>query len=242
MKRFDHLFHRMTQRRMGAIVAATALSGALALPAWAQSAGTPPATPAASSAKAECGPQRMHGHHHKRHGSAGGHHARSEADRAQHHAARMEHLKTLLQLQPAQQAAWEKYVAALQPQARPTQADSANAKPLRDMTTPERIELRQQLRKARDAAAQQRDNATKAFYASLTPQQQKAFDALHHAGPGKHGKHGARNPHDAHGKHGKYHDQKARHPGHPAGHGEGKAPATHQRSTPPASSATQPQG
>ena len=87
---------------------------------------------------------------------------------------RADALKATLQLRPEQEAAWNSYLAALQPPAdlaRPARAD------LRELTTPQRLDRMAELRKAHDAAFTQRDAATRAFYAQLDAAQQKAFDA-----------------------------------------------------------------
>lgn len=104
-------------------------------------------------------------------------HAAHQQHMLQRHAERLEHMKTLLQLQPQQHAAWERYVQAIQPQPRNTQA-TPNAEK-RNLTTLERLDRTKQLREARTAAAEQRDHATRTFYAGLNTSQQKAFDALH---------------------------------------------------------------
>lgn len=63
------------------------------------------------------------------------------------------------------------------------------------LTTPERIDKMRALRTQRDAEMDKRADATKAFYATLTPEQKKVFDAntarSHHGrerkGPGAEG-------------------------------------------------------
>lgn len=98
----------------------------------------------------------------------------------QRQAQRWERMKNLLQLQPQQQAAWDAYVAAMQPPVpTPPQADAKHPK---DMTTLERLDWKAQMRKTHQKNADQRDQATRKFYTSLNPQQQKAFDSLHQDG------------------------------------------------------------
>ena len=99
-------------------------------------------------------------------------------DFAQRHAHRMEQLKTVLQLQPAQQAAWDKFANAMTPQPRAKPKGKRGAD-MRQLTTPERLDLAQKLRKERTAQAEQREAALRSFYTSLTPSQQKAFDTVH---------------------------------------------------------------
>lgn len=157
--------------RISAIVATTVLGFAMALPAAAQTAPAPEAS-AKPTAQTEC---RGSGFRHQKH--HGGKRHMDEAQRAQHHARRMEHLQTLLQLQPGQQAAWDSFVAAHQPKMRPAIQRPAG----QELTTPQRIERRQQMRQQYMAAVQAREQATLAFYKALNPAQQKAFDALHSA-------------------------------------------------------------
>lgn len=89
-------------------------------------------------------------------------------------------LKAQLKLSPAQEAAWTTFTAAMKPSGamlanRPDHAQLAK------QTTPERIDAMQALHTRRmadmSAAMTQRGEATKAFYAVLTPEQQKVFDA-----------------------------------------------------------------
>ncbi len=98
----------------------------------------------------------------------------------QKQAQRWERMKNLLQLQPQQQAAWDAYVAAMQPPV-PTPPQAGTKHP-KDMTTLERLDWKAQMRKTHQKNADQRDQATRKFYTSLNAQQQKAFDSLHQDG------------------------------------------------------------
>lgn len=153
-------------RTLTAALAATALVGAFSLSAHAQSTPTPTAT--TSQAAPQHGPRAQ------------------PVDAAQRHAQRSEQLKTILQLQPSQQAAWNAYVQATTP-GHPAQA-RAERPDLRTMTTPERLDLAKKLRTERTAKAEQREQATRSFYASLNASQQKAFDAV---SVQRHGRHAA---------------------------------------------------
>lgn len=112
---------------------------------------------------------------------------------AERHAKRMTELKAKLQLTPAQESAWNTYTAAMQPPARDGR-QRMDREAFAKLTTPERIDRMQAMQTERQAAMRQRGDATKAFYAQLTPEQQKAFDSAtmrhgghgHHGGPGKH--------------------------------------------------------
>lgn len=102
--------------------------------------------------------------------------AKFEAHRAARHAQVMANLKTKLQLTSAQESAWTTFAAAMQPQARMA-ADRAQFRAdLDKLTTPERIEKMQAFKAQRDAEMTRRADATKAFYAVLSPEQKKTFD------------------------------------------------------------------
>lgn len=89
-------------------------------------------------------------------------------------AARDTALKQILQITPAQEGAWDAWVAARHTQRpqRPAPGEFAQ------LTTPQRLDRMRELRAERNAAMDRRADATKTFYAALTPSQQKAFDAL----------------------------------------------------------------
>lgn len=146
---------------------AAALAGTFAIQAHAQPA-QPQAT-AATAATAQAQP-RFRG--------------QPPADFAKLHAARTEQLKTILQIQPNQEAAWDKYVKAITPE--PRNLANAERPDLRNMTTPERLDLKQKLRTERMAKVVQREQATLSFYNSLSSSQQKAFDALNAERRGMH--------------------------------------------------------
>ena len=94
----------------------------------------------------------------------------------QRHAA----LKAQLKLTAAQEAAWTAFVDAHKPPAGMMDRQAAMAD-MAKLTTPERIdkmkELRAQHMGEMTAAMDKRAEATKTFYAVLTPEQQKVFDA-----------------------------------------------------------------
>ena len=89
-------------------------------------------------------------------------------------------LKVQLKLTPAQESAWTTFTAAMKPTGA-MQASRPDHAQLAKLTTPERIDTLQALHTRRmadmNAAMTQRGEATKAFYAVLTPEQQKVFDA-----------------------------------------------------------------
>lgn len=97
-------------------------------------------------------------------------------------AKHVEALKAKLKITAAQEGAWTTFTTAMQPpekmeHKRPDRAE------MDKLTTPERIDKMRELRKQHmtdmQAAMDKRDDAIKAFYAVLSPEQQKVFDAEH---------------------------------------------------------------
>lgn len=177
------------QRTLTATAAAATVFAALALPVWAQ-APAAPTTTATTSVTAEPGAA---------HAKAQGHHQhRGHAAHGKRLTEKTAKLQAALQLTDAQQAGWTHYREALQPTPRAKPVDRES---FAKLTTPERIDQMRQMRSERNAQAERRGEATKAFYATLTPAQQKTFDAqtLHH-GKQHRGHPGARH-NDHHGKH-----------------------------------------
>lgn len=168
----------IVQRTLTATAAAATVFLALALPVGAQS----PAPASAPAAESGMHPVHNHAHHHRKHDAQA---------RRQHMQQKVEQLKAALQLTQAQQADWARYEGALE-STRPTRAPMERADWAK-LTTPERIDRMRELRAERNARAERRAEATKAFYATLTPEQQKTFDAqtLRHGGHamGFHGRH-----------------------------------------------------
>jgi hypothetical protein len=107
-----------------------------------------------------------------------------------------EHLSAALQLQPTQQAALAAYLDSMKPPGDRMDRMGHGADGEANLSTPERLDrmmARFDEMHARMAAHVQ---ATKQFYAQLTPSQQKAFDTMapmmmHHFG----GHHGLMGPH-----------------------------------------------
>lgn len=107
------------------------------------------------------------------------------AQRLAEHAAR---LKDALKLTPAQAGAWQAFSAAMQTPK--TAKQGLNRAEWATLTTPQRMEKMQALRAERDARLNERLEAVKTFYATLSPEQQQTFDAQHqrlgrHGGPGR---------------------------------------------------------
>jgi hypothetical protein len=109
----------------------------------------------------------------------------------EHRAKRLAALKEKLKLNAGQEGAWSTFTAASQPPAgaRPPRMDRAE---FAKLTTPERLERMQARQAERSAMFAKRADATKTFYATLTPEQQKTFDAetAHFGGPRGHHGHG----------------------------------------------------
>ena len=102
--------------------------------------------------------------------------AKMQAVLDKHHAA----LKAQLKLTPAQEPAWTAFVASHKLPAG-MKGQPAAMPDLAKLTTPERIEKMKELRAQRmgemSVAMDKHAEATKTFYAALTPEQQKVFDA-----------------------------------------------------------------
>jgi hypothetical protein len=137
--------------------AAAVLCAGLSLAACAQPAPPPPAAAPPMAAPAS----RPHGDR--------------EAMRArmqERMARRFTELKQKLQITPAQEGAWNTFVAAMQP-AQHQRGDRAQ---FEQMTTPERIDRMRALRAEHIAEMDRRGDATKTFYATLTAEQKRVFD------------------------------------------------------------------
>ncbi|MEO5794169.1 MAG: Spy/CpxP family protein refolding chaperone [Rhodoferax sp.] len=106
----------------------------------------------------------------------------------EHMLKRQAALKAQLKITAAQEGAWTTFTSSMQPPAKGPRPDKAD---FQKLTTPERIDKMRAMRTERDAEMDKRADATKAFYAVLSPEQQKTFDthAMPHmrGGPGEHG-------------------------------------------------------
>lgn len=115
---------------------------------------------------------------------------------------RMAALKLKLQVSAAQEGAWSAWTTAIKPAPR----QRIDRVEIEKMTTPERIDRMRALRTTRIAEMDRRGEATKAFYAALSADQQKVFDGQRFMKRGKDGKrgrgHGGERQHRHHGHHG----------------------------------------
>jgi Spy/CpxP family protein refolding chaperone len=123
---------------------------------------------------------------------------RDPARMEQMHAKHLSDLKAQLKITATQEPAWTAFTDAMKPPVgmmgtRPDRAE------MDKLTTPERIDKMRALHKERMAAMEavmdKRDSAVKTFYAVLSAEQKKVFDAEHakmgmHEGKG-HPMHGA---------------------------------------------------
>ena len=113
-------------------------------------------------------------------GQHGARHAQRMENMQQRHAEHQAQLKAALKLSAAQEPAWNAFVART---AHDTHATPAGEpKDWSKLTTPERLDAMQAQKAARDAEMAKHIEATKSFYATLTPEQKKVFDAQAHPG------------------------------------------------------------
>lgn len=110
---------------------------------------------------------------HESHGQSATH-EQKKATWGERAAKRELKLQESLQLTSAQQAAWSTYTAAMKPGARPERGERGAWKA---MAAPERMAKRIEMAKLRVTRMESRLVATQAFYAVLTPEQKKQFDA-----------------------------------------------------------------
>lgn len=105
---------------------------------------------------------------------------------------RLAAFKAKLQITPAQEAAWNTFTAAVKPKPHAGMASmAATHAELDKLPTPERLDRMRGLHTQRmtemNLQMDQRADATKTFYAVLTPVQQKVFDAQFSRAAGRHG-------------------------------------------------------
>lgn len=93
-------------------------------------------------------------------------------------------LKQALKLTPAQEPAWQQFADALKPQGHKGPAMKRDE--WKKLTTPQRLEQMQAHKAERDAQMKTHIEAIQKFYGTLSPEQQKTFDAqfMHFGGPG----------------------------------------------------------
>ena len=195
----------LTTFRSTVLVTLLAATGAIGIAQTAAAPQVAPTTPAAAAASPA--PSQ----------AAGPANRATRADRharmAEHHQQRLDQLKSRLQLTPEQEPAWRAYLARTGPGSyaahsadRADKAERPRRPDLASLSTPERIEQMKAWQAERDAARQQRMDATLSFYRALDPKQQQVFDQVTASGfmraGMKAGGHGGKHQHGHHGDHG----------------------------------------
>ena len=166
------------------LLSATALAtAALAGAALAQAPGAGPGP---------TGPGQAQGERHHAHGT------QDQERGAKGFERRLAELKSKLQLTPAQEGAWTKFAEAMRPNTTTRPDHDAMMK----LPTPERIDQMRALHQQHTAQMDQRGEAAKAFYATLTPEQKKRFDEQSARRMTRDGGMGHHDHHDHHGHRG----------------------------------------
>jgi hypothetical protein len=105
-------------------------------------------------------------------------HEQNADARSERRAAHLAALKDKLKLAPEQEAAWNAFASAGQPGMNRMGGDrQAMRAEFAKLSTPERLDRMQAMSEARRARMAERAEAIKAFYAQLTAEQKKVFDA-----------------------------------------------------------------
>jgi protein CpxP len=105
-------------------------------------------------------------------------------ERMDQHAKRMH---DALKITPAQEGAWQAYLSAMK--SNMPQRGQFDRAAFKDMPAPQRMEKHIEMAKAHIARMESNLAATKTFYATLTPEQQKVFDEkASHFGHREHGR------------------------------------------------------
>ncbi len=122
------------------------------------------------------------------HGPRGDEHAKMYEKMQDRMVRQRAQLYVKMKITPEQEPAWKAFVEASAPGPMPERLDR---KKVDAMTTPERMETMLEHAKVRQVKMQEQLTALKAFYAVLTPEQQKIFDDSHRMGhKGKRQHHG----------------------------------------------------
>lgn len=115
------------------------------------------------------------------------------AEMIQRHADMQAQLKKDLKITAEQETAWKQFTDATAPKP-PAEPPMMARQDWAQLTTPERLEKMQAMRADRQKVMDQHVAAVKAFYAVLSPEQQKVFDS-HGPGLGPDGQMGPRGQH-----------------------------------------------
>ncbi len=98
--------------------------------------------------------------------------------RQQHEAERGQHLASALNLRPDQQPALQAFLAAMASSHEGREGRHHEDGDAAQLTTPQRLDRMADMLARRDAEFHRRADAIRSFYAALTPEQQRAFDAM----------------------------------------------------------------
>jgi hypothetical protein len=124
-------------------------------------------------------------------------HAQWDQRMQAHREAHLHALHDLLNIHPDQEAAFQAFAQSMH-------ADKGDWRGRHDaeagapLTTPQRLDRMEARMAERDAAFKRRADAVRTFYAALSPDQQRTFDALHDLAGGHHhgmGSEGMPHPH-----------------------------------------------
>lgn len=129
------------------------------------SAGAFALPPAGDAAKMDCA--AMHGKHGQK----------NQAERMEQRAKHLAALKAKLNLTAQQEAEWNAFTASRKGPMHPMGDRQARQAEFAKLTTPQRKDKMLEMSDQRRAKMVERAQATKAFYAQLTPSQQAVFDA-----------------------------------------------------------------
>jgi protein CpxP len=111
-------------------------------------------------------------------------------DRHERREQRLEKLKSALKLNANQEAAWTEWTTKFKGDRKSWEERRKNAESLANLPAPERMERKLAFSKEQIVKQESRLEATKTFYATLSPEQRlifdKAFNFAHHNHFGKH--------------------------------------------------------
>jgi protein CpxP len=104
--------------------------------------------------------------------------AKHEAMMHDHMQAHARAMHDILAIRPDQEAAWQTFIASMVPPHHPDMDHHGEGHDADAMTTPERLDHMSAEMAEHQAAFQRHADAVRRFYAVLSPEQKKAFDAL----------------------------------------------------------------
>jgi protein CpxP len=115
-----------------------------------------------------------------------GDHAQWAEHRREHQEARAHALHDILNIRADQEAAFQAFIASMAPPSRAGGMGEHGDHDVAHLTTPQRLDRMAAKMAEHQARFQQRADAIRHFYAALSPEQQRAFDALHEGMMGGH--------------------------------------------------------